>query len=159
MSIPQTFIDDLLSRADIVEVVGRHVPLKKAGALPKKNAPPALPFRVIPLSPTVTLLVGKNAENNELLTFSHTNPNDIWLHARGSAGSHCVLKGAKPDQLNLIRKAAEIAAWYSAAKHSKLVPVIYTQKKYVRHGKKLAVGQVIVEREEVVMVKPKKEGE
>jgi DNA primase len=32
MSIPQTFIDDLLSRADIVEVVGRHVPLKKAGA-------------------------------------------------------------------------------------------------------------------------------
>ena len=32
MSIPQTFIDDLLSRTDIVEVVGRHVPLKKAGA-------------------------------------------------------------------------------------------------------------------------------
>ncbi len=134
-------------------------PLKKAGALPKKNAPATLPFRVIPLSPTVTLLVGKNAENNELLTFSHAKPNDIWLHARGAAGSHCVLKGAKPDQQNLIRKAAEIAAWYSAAKHAKLVPVIYTQKKYVRHGKKLAVGQVIVEREEVVMVRPKKEGE
>ncbi len=32
MSIPQTFIDDLLSRADIVEVISRHVPLKKAGA-------------------------------------------------------------------------------------------------------------------------------
>jgi DNA primase len=29
--IPQNFIDDLLSRADIVEVVGRHVDLKKAG--------------------------------------------------------------------------------------------------------------------------------
>ena len=32
MSIPQSFIDDLINRADIVEVVGRHVQLKKAGA-------------------------------------------------------------------------------------------------------------------------------
>ena len=30
-AIPQTFIDDLLSRADIVDVIGRRVPLKKAG--------------------------------------------------------------------------------------------------------------------------------
>lgn len=29
--IPQDFIDDLIARADIVEVVGRRVPLKKAG--------------------------------------------------------------------------------------------------------------------------------
>ena len=30
--IPQSFIQDLLNRIDIVDVVGRHVPLKKAGA-------------------------------------------------------------------------------------------------------------------------------
>jgi DNA primase len=30
-TIPQHFIDELLSRADIVEIVGRRVPLKKAG--------------------------------------------------------------------------------------------------------------------------------
>lgn len=30
--IPQSFIQDLLNRVDIVEVVGNHVPLKKAGA-------------------------------------------------------------------------------------------------------------------------------
>ena len=29
--IPQAFIDDLIARADVVEVVGRRVPLKKAG--------------------------------------------------------------------------------------------------------------------------------
>ena len=29
--IPQEFIDDLVARADIVEVVGRRVPLKRAG--------------------------------------------------------------------------------------------------------------------------------
>ena len=32
MTIPQSFIQELLARADVVEIVGRHVPLKKAGA-------------------------------------------------------------------------------------------------------------------------------
>jgi DNA primase len=32
MAIPQNFIQDLLSRADVVEIVGRHVQLKKGGA-------------------------------------------------------------------------------------------------------------------------------
>ena len=30
-AIPQHFIDDLLARADIVEIIGRRIPLKKAG--------------------------------------------------------------------------------------------------------------------------------
>ena len=32
MSIPQTFIQELLSRVDVVDVVGRYVQLKKSGA-------------------------------------------------------------------------------------------------------------------------------
>ncbi|MGH6624972.1 MAG: DNA primase [Burkholderiaceae bacterium] len=32
MAIPQAFIQELLSRADVVEIVGRHVQLKKGGA-------------------------------------------------------------------------------------------------------------------------------
>ena len=32
MSIPPTFLQDLLARADVVEIVGRHVQLKKGGA-------------------------------------------------------------------------------------------------------------------------------
>jgi DNA primase len=37
--IPQHFIDDLIARADIAEVVGRHVQLKKAGREFKANCP------------------------------------------------------------------------------------------------------------------------
>ncbi len=37
--IPQHFIDDLIARADIVEVVGRRVQLKKAGREYKANCP------------------------------------------------------------------------------------------------------------------------
>ena len=32
MSIPQSFIQELLNRADVVDIVGRYVQLKKAGA-------------------------------------------------------------------------------------------------------------------------------
>ena len=32
MSIPQTFIQELIARADVVEIVGRYVPLKKGGS-------------------------------------------------------------------------------------------------------------------------------
>ena len=32
MSIPESFISTLIDRTDVVEVVGRHVQLKKAGA-------------------------------------------------------------------------------------------------------------------------------
>ncbi len=135
-----------------LEQLGAQPGTSSASAL--KNLRTAPQFKTVNLSPSITLLVGKNAANNELLTFSHTKPTDIWLHARGSSGSHCVLKGTTLNNMTIIRQAAEIAAWYSSAKHSALVPVIYTLKKYVRHGKKLAVGQVIVEREEVLLVKP-----
>jgi predicted ribosome quality control (RQC) complex YloA/Tae2 family protein len=126
----------------------------KSGDPALKNIRTAPPFRTVNISASITLFVGKNAANNELLTFSHTKPGDIWLHARGEAGSHCVLKGTTLNNIGAIRQAAEIAAWYSSAKNSALVPVIYTLKKYVRQGKKLAPGQVIVEREEVLLVKP-----
>ncbi|NTW56911.1 MAG: DUF814 domain-containing protein [Chlorobiaceae bacterium] len=127
---------------------------KKGDQDGKKTVPP---FRSVRISPNATLFIGKNAENNDLLTFGYAKPGDIWLHARGTSGSHCVLKGSGPDHLDDIRKAASIAAWHSSAKHSELVPVIYTQKKYVRRSRKSAPGQVIVEREKVLFVKPARE--
>jgi len=32
VTIPQSFIQELLARTDVVDIVGRYVPLKKAGA-------------------------------------------------------------------------------------------------------------------------------
>jgi len=49
-----------------------------------------------------------------------------------------------------------LAAYYSKAKGSGLVPVIYTPKKFVRKPKGANLGQVLVEKEEVIMVEPKK---
>jgi predicted ribosome quality control (RQC) complex YloA/Tae2 family protein len=113
-------------------------------------------FRTIPINDRITLYIGRNSANNEQLTFGFARPDDIWLHARGASGSHCILKGAVMHNASEIRRAAEIAAWHSAAKHSELAPVICTQKKYIKKDRKTP-GNVIIERENVLMVKPMKE--
>ncbi len=114
-------------------------------------------FRKFVLSEDAVLYVGKNAENNDELTFGFAKPNDFWFHARGVGGSHCVLKylkGKNPSK-ELIEKCGQIAAYYSKARNSKFVPVSYTQKKYVRKTKGAAPGTVLLEREQVVFVTPK----
>jgi predicted ribosome quality control (RQC) complex YloA/Tae2 family protein len=151
-----------LDAAETPEAVGELLERKAAGGrrqstrMPQPEERHAGKFRTVPLSPTITLFVGKNAANNELLTFDNARPDDIWLHARGASGSHCILKGAGMHNMTEIRRAAEIAAWYSSARNSGLVPVIYTFRKYVRRSGK-APGSVIVEREKVVMARPLKE--
>jgi len=47
-----------------------------------------------------------------------------------------------------------LAAYYSKRKNDTLCPVIVTPRKFVRKSKGMAPGQVIVDREEVVMVTP-----
>ena len=59
----------------------------------------------------------------------------------------------------VIERAAELAAYYSKRKTDSLCPVTYTPRKYVRKKKGAPPGQVIVEREEVIMVKPAQKAE
>ena len=54
----------------------------------------------------------------------------------------------------IIQYAAKLAAYYSRLKGSKLVPVSYTLKKFVRKPKGAEPGEVVMEKEEVVMVEP-----
>ncbi len=104
------------------------------------------------------IYIGKSAENNDELTQRFAKKDDLWLHARGVGGSHVVIKKkpAKDFPKEVIEYAAQLAAYYSKAKGSGLVPVIYTPKKFVRKPKGANLGQVLVEKEEVIMVEPKK---
>ena len=102
--------------------------------------------------------IGKNAKSNDQLT-SHAHKEDIWLHARGVAGSHVVIRMGNRNDFppqQVLLKAASYAAFYSKAKGMKSAPVMYTKVKYVRKPKGAPPGAVVVEREEVEMVPPMK---
>jgi predicted ribosome quality control (RQC) complex YloA/Tae2 family protein len=104
-----------------------------------------------------TIWVGKNAKNNDLLTLKYAKKFDIWLHARDVSGSHVIIRNPNQKTVpkQVIEKAAELAAHFSKRATESLCPVIVTAKKYVRKTKDLLPGQVIVDREEeVVLVRP-----
>lgn len=103
------------------------------------------------------IFVGKNAKNNDLLTQRYTRKEDLWLHARDVTGSHVIIRhqAGKRFPNPVIERAAQLAAYYSKRRNDSLCPVIVTPKKFVRKTRDLQEGQVIVEKEEVVMVEPK----
>jgi predicted ribosome quality control (RQC) complex YloA/Tae2 family protein len=106
-----------------------------------------------------TILVGRNAKNNDLLTRQYAYKEDLWLHARDVSGSHVVIKyqAGKKFPAPVIERAAQLAAWYSKRRTDSLCPVIVTPKKFIRKPKGLAEGAVIVDKEEVVLVEPRGE--
>lgn len=128
---------------------------KQHGFAGQSKADESLPFKRFEYK-GFQIWVGKNAKSNDLLTQRFAHKNDLWLHAKDVAGSHVVIKrsGQKQIPRDVIEKAASLAAYYSKRKTDSLCPVIVTEKKYVRKPKGLAPGQVIVDKEEVIMVAP-----
>lgn len=145
-------------RAQIVQAESLDTLLElKSPRKEKGIAAPPSKFREYTVAGGMTVLVGRNAKQNDDLTLHTAKKDDIWLHARGVPGSHVVLQvtGRKQIPKEAIVQAAEIAAYHSDAKTQSLAPVSYTPKKYVRKPKGADAGAVIVEREEVVMVTPR----
>ncbi|MGD9899000.1 MAG: NFACT RNA binding domain-containing protein [Calditrichaceae bacterium] len=103
------------------------------------------------------IFIGKNGDNNDLLTFTFANKWDIWLHAQSVPGSHVIIhlpSRTKLPPAKVIEQAAQIAAANSRSKHSTTVPVIYTEARYVHRIRKAPAGTVSVQNEKVVFVKP-----
>lgn len=158
----QVKLDELLVRindaADVreLEEIERVVSVQKIESIKQTDQGPM--FRKFIVAGGLSVLVGKNAKQNDELTTKFAKKEDIWLHARGVPGSHVVLQiiGAKNKQVpkEAIEQAAEIAAFYSDAKTQSIAPVSYTQRKFVRKPKGAHPGAVILEREEVIMVRP-----
>jgi predicted ribosome quality control (RQC) complex YloA/Tae2 family protein len=116
-----------------------------------------LPFRVFTVDGEFQVWVGKNSQSNDLLTLHHAKPNDLWFHARGSSGSHVVLKiatGKGEPSKKAKEQAAGIAAYFSKMKTASVVPVAMTERKYVRKPKGAPAGTVVLERERVLLVAP-----
>lgn len=127
--------------------------------MPDEEAPgDRIPFRRFSLDGGYEVWVGRNARQNDDLTFHHAQKYDLWMHARGVPGSHAVLRkpnrDAEPGK-QIIHSAASIAAHFSKARGSRLVPVMVTERKYVTKPKGAPPGAVRVEREDVVLVEPR----
>jgi len=112
------------------------------------------PFRRFTSSDGLAIYVGRNARENDELTFGLAKSDDLWLHARGTPGSHVVVrleKGNDPPP-ETIRDAATLALLYSDLRKSGKGDVIYTRRKWVKKAKGQAPGAVIVTQEKSLHV-------
>ena len=92
-----------------------------------------------------TILVGKNARQNEEITFHRAKPDDLWLHARNVAGAHVViLRAGREIPESTIEEAAKLAAHYSQARGEAKVDVLVTPRKNVRRMRGGKPGMVTV---------------
>jgi predicted ribosome quality control (RQC) complex YloA/Tae2 family protein len=115
-----------------------------------------LPFHTFSIQ-GFTVWVGKHARANELLLNQYSKKNDVWFHARDVAGSHVVVRSARGLEglpKPVMEGAARLAAWFSKGRSQGWLPVQYTERKYVRKRKGGAPGEVLVEKEKVLVVQP-----
>ncbi len=138
------------------EKTKRVVPHRTVAAPQAKprQAERAGPFRRFTSADGLPIYVGRNARENEELTFGLAKSDDLWLHAHGMPGSHVVVrleKGVDPPP-ETIRDAAMLALLYSDLKKSGKGEVIYTRRKYVRKVKGQPPGTVTVTQEKAVFV-------
>lgn len=102
--------------------------------------------------------VGRNATANDVLTLRHGYKDDLWLHAKDVSGSHVLIKhqAGKNFPKDVIEYAASLAAYNSRRRTESLCPVIVTPRKFVRKRKGDPPGAVVVDKEDVILVEPKK---
>lgn len=154
-------LSDLLDRVRAGEAsadeIREALPDSGAGGGGTPDAPgPSLPYRRYWTSGGLEVRVGRGSKHNDQLTFKHSAPNDIWLHARHSAGAHVVLRwnaGETPPARDL-EQAAILAALHSKARSSGSVPVDWTRRKYVRKPRKAPPGSVQLDRAKTLFVEP-----
>ncbi|PSO62252.1 MAG: hypothetical protein BRC38_16325 [Cyanobacteria bacterium QH_6_48_35] len=102
------------------------------------------------------LLIGRNNRQNDQLSFRTASDYDLWFHTQEIPGSHVLLRlqpGAVPEEADL-QFVANLAAYYSRARQSDQVPVVYTEPKYVSKPKGAKPGMVIYEQERVLWGRP-----
>ncbi len=100
--------------------------------------------------------IGRNNRQNDYLTFRVAGDYDLWFHAQEIPGSHVLLRlepGAVADEIDL-QYTANLAAYYSRARQSEQVPVIYTQPKHVYKPKGAKPGIAIYKQERILWGKP-----
>ncbi len=101
------------------------------------------------------VVIGRNARDNDTVTFKIARSRDVWLHVQGYRGSHVIIRAeGREVPFDTILFAAGLAAGHSQAAGSDNVPVDYTLRKNVWRPKGAAAGAVQFTGQKTVYVTP-----
>lgn len=101
-----------------------------------------------------TFYIGKNNLQNDYVTFTLASKKDTWFHTNHHHGAHVVVASTKALEENHIRDAALLAAYYSKARHSSSVEVMYTKVANVKKIPQAPKGMVSVSTYQSIFIDP-----
>lgn len=108
----------------------------------------------------MTVLVGRTAHDNDVLSLKLAAPRDFWYHVAGESGSHVVVRNpeglARPPRATE-SFAASLAAGYSKARLGGRVAVHVTTAGEVSKPRGLPPGKVVIRRWRTVFASPMRE--
>ncbi len=155
----QQLESDVSLAQDQPEIVAVREALREAGYLrqrrdrrEKVQRDRSQPLRY--LSPEgFPILVGRNARQNEIVTFSEAGRDDLWMHVRDGPGAHVVIRcGGQPVPAPTRTAAAQLAAWFSRQRGNAGVAVVITPRRFVTRMAGGRPGQVHFRSEESISV-------
>lgn len=116
-----------------------------------ESASPGLTFH----SGRFTILVGRNAKENDALLRHWVKSYDWWMHTRDWPGGYVFIKAFKDKSvpLEVMLDAANLAVTYSKGKNQGAADLYYTQVKYLRRAKDGPLGLVLPTQEKNFFVK------
>lgn len=106
----------------------------------------------------LTVLVGRNSRQNDLLSTKMVQPPDLWFHTRGVPGAHVLLRvpaGQSAADAD-VQFAADLSAYFSKSRLDTKVSITMVRNppKHITKPTGARLGQVLVRKEEVVIGRP-----
>lgn len=147
------------------EEAGSYLRAKKRSSKRRGEDAPSGPRRFVS-SEGFTILVGRNAKENDQLSLRIANGNDIFLHASGRPGAHVIIRtvAGKTVPRDTLLEAAQLALYYSLPRRSSAVfvegasaDVDYTPAKLVSKPKRAPAGLVLLSTHKTLRVRLDKE--
>jgi predicted ribosome quality control (RQC) complex YloA/Tae2 family protein len=105
----------------------------------------------------LVVLVGKTAEDNDILSLKLAAPRDFWMHVAAESGSHVVIRnpaGLASLPRATLHFAAGLAAGYSKARRGGRVAVHVARCADVSKPRGLEPGKVLLARYRTVWATP-----
>ena len=116
--------------------------------------PPSGPM-VFRSSDGFRIFVGRNNQQNDILSLKTARKTDLWLHIQKFHGTHVIIDcaGAQPPDTT-ITEAAQLAAFYSQGREGQNVPVDVAPVRNLRKPRGAKPGMVIYDHYRTVIVTP-----
>lgn len=140
------------------QMLSEKNPVKLEQILRKDSAPKQKQEKNIPglqyLINGWTILVGRDANENDELLRHHAKGFDTWLHVRDYSGGYVFIKNraGKTVPLEILLYAGNLAVYFSKARKNRKADLYYTQVKYLRRAKNGPKGLVLPTNEKNICI-------